>query len=153
MLEDPFLWMLFCYFLHFLFFFTAYDGKRWENLFKCQKRWFQPANGMGSTHWLVRIHNRHGCHPVYKQHVDLILTDILNLGFTLSTSSHVTSVVRVTSSPPALSQCCTSACSEHPTWIWWDNYGHFLNNTKQYLKPLLSSICLKDFFLNLLGKF
>ena len=44
--------------LSFLFFFTFVPFLT-ENLFQCRNKWFRPANGMRSTHLLVKIHNRH----------------------------------------------------------------------------------------------
>ena len=38
-------------------FFHVSDGKRWKNLFRLRNKFFWPANGMGSTRSLVKIHN------------------------------------------------------------------------------------------------
>ena len=48
--------VFFFYFLHFFFFFLIHEGKRRENLFKRQRRWFWPVNSLQSTHLLVEWH-------------------------------------------------------------------------------------------------
>ena len=65
----------FCVKTYFFAFLNTYDRKRWKSCF-VSKKWFQPANGLQSTHLLVKIHNRS---PIHKATCGIFLKFYLTL--------------------------------------------------------------------------
>ena len=57
LVDPPFIACFCVAFLSFFFFFAVNDRKIQKNLLKCKKKWFWPANGVGTTRLLVKILN------------------------------------------------------------------------------------------------